>query len=83
MHNLRPQRTGLEVLERGPGICISITHKRSLRREHQEVPAITHKLLAPVKERVCHLVDTGECASIVMYGCESWTVKRAESWMKN
>ena len=83
MQNLRPQRTELEVLERGPGIHISVTHKRSLRREHQEVPAITHNLLATVKERDCHLVDTGECASIVMYGCESWTMKKAESWMKN
>ena len=74
-----------------PDFCIfsytdqirSVTHKRSLRREHQEVPAITHNLLATVKERVCHLVDTGECAFIVMYGCESWTMKKAESWMKN
>lgn len=83
MQHLRPQKTELDVLERGPGICMSMSHKRSFRREYQEVPAITHKLLAAVKERVCHLVDTGGLCLRSHYGCESRTVKKAESWVKN
>lgn len=62
---------------------MSISLKRSFRREDQEVPAITHKLLAAVKERVCHLVDTGGMCIHSHYGCESWTEKKAESWVKN